>query len=791
MTTEKDIDWSKTTFEGSRREQLKRWCAMSLRERLEALDQLTARAERIHAIAAKTSSAEVQETRLDYPNRSGKMNEIILYGCAPTPLASYLKALAVLRLVAEQAGDPKATGTWRTDTFVLRTKLDQGELVDFFLHRYQPTPLVAPWNGGSGFYPKDNQEGIQPLAVSPADRFARYRTAINGCRDAIGTFELTESPKEDQKFLFLKFLRSRVDESLLRWMDAAVILTDEDPRYPPLLGTGGNDGRLDFTNNFMQRLVELFDTTTGDPQPQADELLRTALFALPSALLMERSIGQFAPGNAGGPNASSGFEGNARINPWDFVLMLEGALLLASSAARRLESTSAAVLSAPFTVRSRLATEGAAALDDDAQARGEIWLPLWAAPLSLDEVLVLFSEGRAALGARPVRDGLDFARAVTRLGVDRGIESFHRYAFVMRSGKAFLATPLSRIPVRRNPQADLIDELESREWLERVQRYASDGKAPNAFRAVVARLDMALFALAQSPSRSVVQDVLRQLGRIDALCSTSANTRETIGPVPKLSAQWVLRADDGSEEFRIALALAGLWLRGEAEGKARYLGMRPHLAPVSADGTSWDPDSRLACWGTGPIERNLTNVLHRRRLEALRLNAEGELLRSRTGASLDDVQRFLDRQADDWRIAELLTGLACAELDEVVPPQAPENTAPLSAYVLLKPFFTSETLLRNLGWLPADRSLRLPAEIPARLAADDVKAALRLAWQRLRALGVRLPGREPPCAAGLDGPRLLAALMIPLTYAETSRLLRWLELEPEQESSDVTLEQTA
>lgn len=34
-----------------------------------------------------------------------------LDGCAPTPLAHYLKALGVLRLVAEQL-DPQARGWW-------------------------------------------------------------------------------------------------------------------------------------------------------------------------------------------------------------------------------------------------------------------------------------------------------------------------------------------------------------------------------------------------------------------------------------------------------------------------------------------------------------------------------------------------------------------------------------------------------------------------------------------------------------------------------------------------------
>ncbi|OGQ77945.1 MAG: hypothetical protein A3F90_18965 [Deltaproteobacteria bacterium RIFCSPLOWO2_12_FULL_60_19] len=39
--SDETIDWSKTTFEGSRREQLRRWHALSLRQRLEALDRLS------------------------------------------------------------------------------------------------------------------------------------------------------------------------------------------------------------------------------------------------------------------------------------------------------------------------------------------------------------------------------------------------------------------------------------------------------------------------------------------------------------------------------------------------------------------------------------------------------------------------------------------------------------------------------------------------------------------------------------------------------------------------------
>jgi hypothetical protein len=48
----------------------------------------------------------------------------------------------------------------------------------------------------------------------------------------------------------------------------------------------------------------------------------------------------------------------------------------------------------------------------------------------------------------------------------------------------------------------------------------------------------------------------------------------------------------------------------------------------------------------------------------------------------------------------------------------------------------------------------------------------------LCAVGVKLPGRNPPEVAGVDGARWLAALCIPLTFAETARLLRGLDLSP-------------
>ena len=77
-------------------------------------------------------------------------HQVILEGCSTEPMAGYLKALAVFRLVSEQA-DPKARGWWVGNAFCLESKFDAEALSQFFLDEYAPTPIIAPWNGGSGF----------------------------------------------------------------------------------------------------------------------------------------------------------------------------------------------------------------------------------------------------------------------------------------------------------------------------------------------------------------------------------------------------------------------------------------------------------------------------------------------------------------------------------------------------------------------------------------------------------------------------------------------------------------
>jgi len=53
MAEESDINWDITTWEGSRREQLRRWQALTLRERLQAAEDLGELAKRLRDMPKK------------------------------------------------------------------------------------------------------------------------------------------------------------------------------------------------------------------------------------------------------------------------------------------------------------------------------------------------------------------------------------------------------------------------------------------------------------------------------------------------------------------------------------------------------------------------------------------------------------------------------------------------------------------------------------------------------------------------------------------------------------------
>jgi CRISPR-associated protein Csx17 len=437
---------------------------------------------------------------------------IKLSGCTPEPLMSYLKALGVFRLVAEQA-DPAAALSWRGGVARLHSTLDRDELIGFFVEQYKPTPIVAPWNGGSGFY-GGGSAPLEAIAGSDVERLRLYRDTIGRIRQ----FVPESKPTDDDKEALLIRCRSELADEVVPWLDVCFVLGEARVTFFPLLGTGGNDGRLDFTNNFMQRLAEVTPLRADTaPLSQSPSLLSAAIFADKLVSLGKTAIGQFNPGGIGGANGTQGgFEANSRVNAWDFVLMIEGALLFAGSAARRLGVGSSLRAVFPFSVESVAVGYGSATASEETTdgSRAELWLPLWDEFCTLAEVRHLFAEGRAQLGRRQARNSVEFALAVNLLGVNRGVKSFARYGFLKRNGLAFLATPLGRLTVELRPKARLLNDPPITEWLERWRRACSDKeKTPARYQSALRQIDRSMFAFANRSEHGNDEQLLA--GRLD------------------------------------------------------------------------------------------------------------------------------------------------------------------------------------------------------------------------------------------------------------------------------------
>ncbi|EQD78538.1 hypothetical protein B1A_02204, partial [mine drainage metagenome] len=103
--------------------------------------------------------------------------QTLLNGCSVEPFSSYLKSLAILRLVGEQK-DPDIKGVWVGGKLEIQSVLNREEIINFFMEEYSPTPIVSPWTGGSGFYQGDNMIGIDAIIKDNSARFQLYRETI-------------------------------------------------------------------------------------------------------------------------------------------------------------------------------------------------------------------------------------------------------------------------------------------------------------------------------------------------------------------------------------------------------------------------------------------------------------------------------------------------------------------------------------------------------------------------------------------------------------------------------------
>jgi len=519
----------------------------------------------------------------------------------------------------------------------------------------------------------------------------------------------------------------------------------------------------------------------------SDELLSHALFGLSTKqLIKNRTSSLFDSGAVGGPNATQGMERDSVTNPWNIVLALEGTLCFSGSSAKRFGVNAPNEAVFPFQFTSSITSNNR--LADKEKAGKEIWLPLWNRPVRLNEMLTFLREGRAHHGSQAVTNGLDMARAIAELGVDRGISAFHRYTIVKGrvGGENYnTAASLGHFEVAFRANVDLLHNIDY--WLINLHRADADKNAPTRFKEVVHRLESAIFNFCQYGGASFFQGIIVALGQAERELSFSERFRDEkrVTPLTGLTSEWLTAANDGSLEFSLALGLAAIH-----DAEQRIGPLRANLEPVdwTKHCRGWADRDRSVVWNSDDLTNNLANVLQRRMMDSKRQGCTRLPLASAFTVNVDTIAAFIDGELDDIKIADLIWGLMLInhrDLNHAKQLASPDERLSISrAYALLKLLFLPAPLVADrkdgrLLWRFADQGesgilIQPEPRILPLLRNGSVGEACRIAAQRLRSSGLPpIPGSLPNGKTRDDcwkevandiryGRRLAAALLIPI-----------------------------
>ncbi|MGI6418939.1 MAG: type I-G CRISPR-associated protein Cas8g1/Csx17 [Thermoguttaceae bacterium] len=697
-----------------------------------------------------------------------------LKGCSPAPLASYLKALGVLRLVAEQGADREARGWWQDEHFCLLTKLAQNELEDYFAETYAPTPVFNPWGGRSGYYSgsseKTARNALAVIEASTIDRLSKFREAISVIRSVIKEFGGEKPDTEEAKAMMISQIRMRLRGAGADWLETVITDLGDSFRGPAILGTGGNEGSGSYTAAFLAAVVECvvrraWNSSITSSLWSSDDSNRNSWEGSfqyrdprsPKKLKKEtvkQPFRQFLPEGEG--------------SPWDLLLAFEGTVAVQSGVARRSSTDRSRFLTSPFYFAPLGIGSGSSSeLDEFAlnkgrknPGRGEQWFPMWRTPSSYPEIRSLLKEGRCTAARRLAKNPLDAARAIGGLGIARGITTFLRYGYLQRNNLAtHLAVPLGRIRVTENLNSRLIDDLS--DWLDRIHRQARKSNAPARLVQAHKRLADAVFAgLTHDPSSERWQAVLRAAVGVESLQATG--TAIEAGPIPRLRPEWVSAVNDNSVEVRLALSL-GSAATGYSKTGRPIDPVRHHWLPLERGARKFKIsdkrlvlDPRVVMSGRDALA-DCSAIVERRLIEA---GMKGQrrlplVAAPGCGARLSDLATLLSGTVDIDRVLDLARAFMAIQWDqwsaERRPPAPSPTDHPDEAWLALR--------LACLPWpLTRDRNIAAEPGVVRRLLACDSAGATAIALARLRSAGIR-----PPLQGGVaddSQARLWAAALV-------------------------------
>lgn len=740
---------------------------------------------------------------------------IALDGCRSEPLGSYLQGLGAWHALVRIA-DPDARASWHGGRMVLTTSLGDEDVISALVERYEPLPIVSPWNAGSGFAGTGkNVEAEHALATVRASgdpRFGPLRAAVLAADDIVVTARNAGWAGKGSTFWdaarkpdVLRLCRNRLPDAAVSWLDAVAALSQDAEgenklTYNRLLGTGANFGRQDLQNTYLRHCLKLLTDQQGIRSSPG--WLRAVLYGDETTPYLREAVGQFDPGRAGGIQSSPAEKADDAgfANPWSFLLTVEGALLFASTATRR-QGAATSDAAIPFVVRASTVGYGSSAVDEGAQA--EIWTPEWDRPATLAEIEHLLGEGRARWRDRPASNGLEFAQAVATLGVDRGVRRFVRSVFAPRLGQNPLAVPVGVVEVTERGGAGLLAEVD--EWLSRLRGTA----LPSTVRTRLRVVEESMYALAASGEADGMRRVLIDLGLLHEAVGRSGKTAEQVRlplTIRNGHSWWHLVQphepnEPGAAELRLAAALAAGRDRGLDGKPMRWGALRQLVTPVADTGYLAWRDRPRASMAAGALAA--VAAAHRLRSVPGAVRDPQEFLdvESRTEpatrgvfsafalgptASLIDVVRLIEMPSggsdfDDELFTDYLRGLMLVDWSRVekapfedVPrvrksDLVPPALAALVAFYGRRPFnlqldeddpAETRVLLRpDSSWLP-------------RIHAGDIGGVVSDAIDHLHVAGLRDTIHAGVIATNVDQDRLAAALLVPVRHSHRLEALK-------------------
>ena len=584
------------------------------------------------------------------------MNRHILKGCAPTPFSNYLKAVGLFKIIAEQK-DPKITACWDNDRLILNTELSKDEIVEFVLKQYRPSPIVAPWS-----YNKYEKAITECKDIITSERFKSYKETVDRIEDVISEFcKITKTKKFEKasidpktkpkaKPLFLRLCRNTLPDDAVPWLDAVFVLTGQDVKYAPILGSGANDGNFDMAQNFLTKLKILLDDKNTD---KSKTWLESALFGEIVKLDEAKMVGH-NPDGAGGPNSGTGFEGKPLSNPWEYVLMMEGTIMFGGSIARR-QSTNTDKAIFPFTTNAANIGYATASSDEGGNnTRGEIWLPIWQNPTTYKELLHVCNEGRVQLDGRQAKTGVEFARAIASYGAERGISEFQQFCILKRKGDAYLTINADKMRTAYEPAVHLLSEIDT--WYSPIIKQSTSKGASASIKRMVRNLDGAIMKFCKYQTKQLMLEVLILVGKLDRYVSRYEDLKTAL----KLSPDWLEYCYDESVEFRLAASVASI--------KSKYSvdSIRTNMENIVHERGVWTykKDSIFTVWSENDdVLRNMSRILLRRSVDAKIKSASSIPIEAFIPAEIDDVNEFLHGNFDMKKMSDLLPALSIIDME--------------------------------------------------------------------------------------------------------------------------------